>query len=51
MLKNTKSAYSVDPPSDFPNYADDTRRAEAAQRLFARQRHQWLLPTEFVGHY
>jgi len=45
------SAYSVDPPSDFPNYAGDTRRAEAAQGLFARQRHQWLLPTEFVGHY
>jgi len=50
-VENTKSAYSVDPPSDFPNYAGDTRRAEAAQGLFARQRHQWLLPTEFVGHY
>jgi len=48
-VENTKSAYSVDPPSDFPNYAGDTRRAEAAQGLFARQRHQWLLPTGICG--
>jgi hypothetical protein len=47
-VENMKSAYSVDPPSDFPNYVGDTRRAEAPQGLFARQRHQWLLPTEFV---
>jgi hypothetical protein len=34
-VENMNSAYSVDPPSDFPNYAGGTRRAEAAQGLFA----------------
>jgi glucose-6-phosphate 1-dehydrogenase len=48
LLMPVLDAWSVAPPSDFPNYAAGEWGPEATQLLLAQEGHRWPVPTELV---
>lgn len=49
LLLPVLDAWSITPPSDFPNYAAGTWGPESGQGLLERQEHRWPQPTELTG--